>query len=223
MNSSVLIRSRGYLPHWESQRAIYFLTFRLADSLPRELVEALRSESEAIERAIRANTAVSADQERARKLRALIQKAERSLDDSLGECHMRNPLVAKIVADALRQFHGQRYDLFAWCVMPNHAHVLFSPREPYRPESILHSWKSYSAHRANHLLSRTGTFWQREYFDHLVRGQSHLLKFAQYIEENPPKAGLQNWPWVSNSSPRSAGVSPARRPEAGATRKAPNP
>jgi REP element-mobilizing transposase RayT len=245
MNSSVLIRSRGYLPHWESQRAIYFVTFRLADSLPRALVEALRSQSEAIERATRANTAVSADQERARKLRALIQKAERSLDDSLGECHMRNPLVAKVVVDALRQFHGQRYDLFSWCVMPNHVHVLFSPREPYRLESILHSWKSYSAHQANYLLSRTGSFWQREYFDHLVRGQSHLLKFAQYIQENAPKAGLQNWPWVGSfspgtagvspassprsagvsaaSSPRSAGVSPARRPEVGATRKAPNP
>lgn len=205
MNSSVLIRSRGYLPHWESQRAIYFVTFRLADSLPRDLVEALRSESKAIERATRANTAVSADRERARKLRALIQKAERSLDDSLGECHMRNPLVAKIVMDALRQFHGQRYDLFAWCVMPNHVHVLFSPRvlfSPYRQrlagrfyrlESILHSWKSYSAHRASRLLDRTGKFWQREYFDHLVRGQSHLLKFAEYIEANPQKADLQNW------------------------------
>jgi len=202
MNASALIRSRGYLPHWESQRAIYFVTFRLAGSLPRDLVEALRSESKAIERATRANTTVSADHERARKLRALIQKAERSLDDSLGECHMRNPLVAKIVADALQQFHGQRYDLFAWCVMPNHVHVLFSPREPYRLESILHSWKSYSAHRVSRLLRRTGTFWQREYFDHLVCGQSHLLKFAEYIEANPQKAGLQNWPWVSSLSPR---------------------
>jgi len=108
MNSSVLIRSRGYLPHWESQRATYFVTFRLANSLPRELVEALRSESKAIERATRANTAASADQERARKLRALIQKAELALDDSLGECHLRNPVLAKAVADTLRQFEGQR-------------------------------------------------------------------------------------------------------------------
>lgn len=199
MNPSVSIRSRGYLPHWESPCALYFVAFRLADSLPRELVELLRSESEAIERATRANTAVSADQDRARKLRALIQKAERLLDDSLGECHLRDPRIARIVADALRQFHRQRYDLLAWCVMPNHAHALFSPYEPHRLEDILHSWKSYSAHRANRLLGRTGPFWQREYFDHLVRGQSHLQKFAAYIEENPRTAGLQDWPWVSNS------------------------
>ena len=242
MSLSVSIRSRGYLPHWESHHAIYFITFRLADSLPRELVELLRLESEAIARATNAKTAVSADLDRARKLRALIQRAERFLDDSLGECHMRDPRIAKIVADALRQFHGQRYDLFAWCVMPNHVHALFSPCEPHRLADILHSWKSYSAHHANHLLGRTGSFWQREYFDHLVRSQSHILKFARYIEENPQKAGLQDWPWVGNSltagfqpapPPRTAGVSPAssspsygscgtgtapeRRPEASAT------
>lgn len=243
MNSSVSIRSRGYLPHWESARAVYFVTFRLADSLPRGLVGQLRMQCAAIKRATRANTTVSADQNRARKLRALIQKAERFLDDSLGECHMRDPRIASIVADTLRQFQRQRYDSFAWCVMPNHVHALFSPYGQYRLENILHSWKSYSAHRANHLLGRTGSFWQREYFDHLVRGQSHLLKFARYIEENPQKAGLQDWPWVSNSltagfqpapSPRTAGVPPAssspsssgfcsegtsseRRPEASAT------
>ena len=208
MNPPAIIRSRGYLPHWESNRASYFVTFRLADSLPSELVDMLRLQRETIRRATRANTAVTADQDRARRLQVLIQRAERFLDDSRGECLMRDPRIAKLIADTLRRFHGKRYDLFSWCVMPNHVHILFSPLEPYRLESILHSWKSFSAHRINNLLGRTGPFWQREYFDHLVRSQSHLLKFARYIEENPQKAGLQNWPWVSNSSPRTPGVSP---------------
>ena len=61
---------------------------------------------------------------------------------------------------------------------------------------FLHSWKSYSAQKANALLGRTGPFWQREYFDHLVRDQSSLRKITQYIRDNPQKAGLLNWPWV---------------------------
>jgi len=109
---------------------------------------------------------------------------------------MRDSRVARIVADAIRHFHGQRYRLLAWCVMPNHVHVLFSPQPGHELETILHSWKSYSANKANTLLARSGPFWQREYFDHLVRDESSLRKITKYIQDNPKRAGLLNWPWV---------------------------
>ncbi len=86
--------------------------------------------------------------------------------------------------------------LLAWCVMPNHVHVLFSPLREHTLDAILHSWKSYSARKANALLGRTGPFWQREYFDHLVRDQSSLRRITQYIQDNPKRAGLLDWPWV---------------------------
>ena len=207
MNSSVSVRSRGYLPHWESEAAVYFVTFRLADSLPREVAARLRHERLALQRICSAGFQPAvADKDRLWKLNALLKKAEQYLDSGLGACHMRDPRIANIVVAALRQFNGHRYDRFAWCVMPNHVHVLFSPRASYRLESILHSWKSYSANQSNRILRRGGPFWQREYFDHLVRSQSHLLKFARYIEQNPTKAGLHHWPWVSS---RSAGFPPA--------------
>lgn len=208
MALSVSIRSRGYLPHWERANATYFVTFRLADSLPRELVERLRKERRFIERAERAGSSVAADSERARAISALLRRAERLLDSGLGECHMRNPRVAKIVADALLHFQGVRYDLFAWCVMPNHVHALFSPRGAHRIETILHTWKSYSAHKASALLTHPRNLWQREYFDHLVRNESSFWKLRNYIEENPRNAGLRNWPWVSSAT-CTAGVSPA--------------
>jgi REP element-mobilizing transposase RayT len=189
-------RSRGYLPHLEAQEAVYFVTFRLADSLPKELVLQLLKERDAIEKAGLAGTTSPGDLSRLRELRALMKKAERCLDRGLGRCHLRDSRVASIVAQALRHFHGQRYRLFAWCVMPNHVHVLFSPLREHTLEAILHSWKSYSAHQANALLARTGTFWQREYFDHLVRDQSSLQKITQYIRDNPKRAGLLNWPWI---------------------------
>ncbi len=190
------IRSRGYLPHLESDHASYFVTFRLADSLPRELLARLRQERDALDRAKQAGTDVAADRGRARKLRAILQKAEQCLDDGLGQCYMRDFRIAKIVADGIRHFHGQRYQLRAWCVMPNHVHVIFSPLGEHTLGAILHAWKSYSAHEANKLLGRTGRFWQREYFDHLVRHEASLLKISRYVQENPQKAGLQDWPWV---------------------------
>src|SRR6266404_3769683 len=189
-------RSRGYLPHLETQEAIYFVTFRLADSLPRELVLQLRKERDTIEKASLAGNSRPGDLSRLRELRALLKKVERCLDRGMGCCHLRDSRVAGIAAEALRHFHGRRYRLLAWCVMPNHVHVLFSPLREHTLEAILHSWKSYSAQKANALLGRTGPFWQREYFDHLVRDQSSLRRITQYIQDNPKRAGLLNWPWV---------------------------
>jgi len=191
------IRSRGYLPHWESDHATYFVTFRLADSLPRELLDRLRQERDALDRSCSAGFQPAvADQAHARKPRAILQKAEQCLDDGLGHCHMRDSRIAKIVADTILHFDGHRYTLWAWCVMPNHVHVIFSPLGEYTLESILHSWKSYSALEANKVLGRMGRFWQREYFDHLVRNEASLLKITRYVQENPQKAGLHDWPWV---------------------------
>ncbi len=189
-------RSRGYLPHLEAQQAIYFVTFRLADSLPKELVLQLREQRKALKRAGPAGTTSPVDLVRLRELRALLRRAEQCLDSGLGRCHMRDARIARVVAEAICHFHGQRYRLLAWCVMPNHVHVLFSPLQGQTLQTILHSWKSYSANQANALLGRTGDFWQREYFDHLVRDESSVRKITQYIRDNPRRAGLLNWPWV---------------------------
>jgi REP element-mobilizing transposase RayT len=188
------IRSRGYLPHRETEHPIYFVTFRLADSLPRELMARFRTEREAGKKT--ATDTAGADRARLCQLRALLRRAERCLDSGLGECHMRDSRIAKIVADAIQHFHGKRYELLAWCVMPNHVHVVFSPLGENSLEVILHSWKSFSALKANRLLGRHGHFWQREYFDHLVRSDVSLLKIIRYVKENPRRAGLRNWAWV---------------------------
>ncbi len=185
-------RSRGFLPHWESDHATYFVTFRLADSLPGDLLERLGKEEETLERVDRGMPAGS----RRYEVRAILQKAEQALDSGLGACYLSDRRIAKIVADAIRHFHGERYCLWAWCIMPNHVHVLFSPLGEQTLDSIVHSWKSFSGLQANRLLGRTGQFWQREYFDHLVRNEASLLKISRYVLENPCKAGLVDWPWV---------------------------
>jgi REP element-mobilizing transposase RayT len=103
----------------------------------------------------------------------------------------------------LLQFDGQRYVLIAWCVMPNHVHVLIETRPGFALEHVLHSWKSFTAHAANRLLGRTKRFWAPEYFDRYMRDDEQFVATRMYIEGNPVKAGLctdpADWPYSSAS------------------------
>ncbi len=80
--------------------------------------------------------------------------------------------------------------------MPNHVHVVFQPLAGHGLADILHSWKSFTAKKANRLLGRLGEFWQREYYDHLIRDGEEFQRIVRYVGENPRRAGLRNWPWV---------------------------
>jgi REP element-mobilizing transposase RayT len=81
-------------------------------------------------------------------------------------------------------------------VMPNHVHVVFQPLAEHKLSAILHAWKSYSAKEANRILRRSGDFWQREYYDHLIRDERDLQRCIRYVLDNPKKASLKDWPWV---------------------------
>lgn len=180
------IRSRGYLPHWEAENEIYFVTFRLHDSLPASLFEPPTFESNRL--ALRDSADTPSKLPKSSKL-------ARHLDAGHGACYLKDPRVAAIVARALRQFDGDRYDLLAWCIMPNHVHVVIHLLDGRDLSRVLHSWKSYSSSRANQVLGRGGTFWQREYYDHLVRNADELQRIIRYVAENPIKAGLKDWTW----------------------------
>jgi REP element-mobilizing transposase RayT len=131
----------------------------------------------------------------------------------LGACALARPEVAIIVEDALLFFHEQRYILVAWCVMPNHVHAAFTVLAGNDAPDILHSWKSYTAHKANRSLRRHGTFWERESFDHLIRSLADFEYFVHYVENNPVAAGLagspQDWRFSSAYSACGGGVPPA--------------
>jgi menaquinone-specific isochorismate synthase len=195
LGGSLKIRNRR-LPHWEIEHAVYFVTFRLADSLPKKALQEIDSERrDILETASQKKRALSAS-ERKRIGRLNRRTLESTLDTGAGKCFLLNRPIAQTVVNALREFDGSRYRLFAWCVMPNHVHVLFQCVENGSLASILHSWKSYSAKVANQMLERNGEFWQREYYDHLIRKEAEFDRAMVYIKENPSKAGLTDWPWV---------------------------
>src|SRR5690242_11737058 len=71
------------------------------------------------------------------------RKIEEFLDRGHGACHLRNPAIAKMVADALRHFDEERYRLLTWCIMPNHVHVVARLFPGHTLPSVVHSWKSF--------------------------------------------------------------------------------
>ncbi len=179
--------SRGYLPHFEGGCIPQFITFRLADSLPRDRLVALRQELASLP-----NTEAARETQK---------KIEEWLDSGLGNCWLQQEQVGRLVEDALLHFDGQRYFLHAWVVMPNHVHVLVTPKEEVPLSRILHTWKSFTSKGANRILGRRGKFWQEEYFDRYIRNEKHYLVAVEYIETNPVRAGLcesmEEWPFGS--------------------------
>ena len=193
----VTIRDRGRLPHSESAHACYFVTFRLVDSLPTSVLRQIELERVDIVRTADAmKRELSADEQR-RMIALTGARIEEYLDAATGSCSLRKPAVAEKIVHALQHFEGTRYRLFAWCVMPNHVHVVFQPLADHTLAEIVHGWKSYTAKEANRLLQRNGVFWQREYYDHLIRNDADLRRVVRYVLDNPDKAGLRDWPWVS--------------------------
>lgn len=173
------VRTRGYLPHFEN-RAIQFITFRLYDSVPKELIEewkmVLTQESDA-----------EGPSDVARQMHKLVDKFE---DSGYGQCFLADSRVADMMEQTLKHDDGKKYDLISYCIMPNHVHVMIRVYEGVSLSSILHTWRSYSAHEANKILERSGEFWMKDYYDRYIRDARHYAAVVQYIKDNPSKAGL---------------------------------
>ncbi len=195
----VTIRSRGKLPHWEDKRAVYFVTFRLADSLPRVVLQQIELERQDIVATAKTMHRDLSSHEQKRLSGLFTDKIEGYLDAASGSCLLAKRPIPRRVILALRHFDGIRYRISAWCVMPNHVHVVFQPIGGHALAEILHTWKSYTAKEANRLLERKGIFWQREYYDHLVRNEEDFQRVVRYVLENPQRAGLSDWPWVGTT------------------------
>ena len=120
------IITRGDLPHWYMPGAGHFVTFRLFGTLPVELLSELsRQKDEWLNQPLTNGESRTAQRERIHK--QLFARYDRHLDQGLGECWLKDPRVAAIVRRSLYHLHGQQYDLKAFCIMPNHVHVVFVP------------------------------------------------------------------------------------------------
>jgi REP element-mobilizing transposase RayT len=93
--------------------------------------------------------------------------------------------------------------------MPDHVHLIFMPledekHETFSFEEIVGSIKGASSHSINKALKRSGTVWQDESFDHVVRHADSLEKKIEYVRQNPVRKGLvskpEDYPWLCHMS-----------------------
>ena len=189
--------TRSYLPHVKAAGGTYFVTFRLADSLPRDVVIRLKTKAP-----LAAGKLSDEDARRAAD-REYFRAFEAALDSAHGACWLRRPEIAGLVENTLLHCDGTRYRLSAWAIMPNHVHTVVTPLPGITLSAILHSWKSFTAKEANKLLPEKTEreFWQRESFDRLCRDAEETERCISYVERNPVVAKLcvrpEDWPWGS--------------------------
>jgi REP element-mobilizing transposase RayT len=184
---AVTIRRR-HMPHWRQAGATYFVTFRLADSLPITKLAQWRAEHARWKH----EHPTPSDDERTEQQKAYQTKVERWLDQGSGCCILADANIASIVEERLRYVEGEQYSLFAFVIMPNHVHACLRPMDDHDLDTILQAWKSISARMINRKLGRNGQLWQDECFDRVVRDAPHLRRVIHYIEGNPGKAGISN-------------------------------
>ncbi len=191
------------LPHWFQPGVAIFVTFRTFDSMPQSVIDLWHREQ--IDWLARHGIAVRSEELRdVAQLTARFPAALRApfrrvrdagwhqrLDEGHGECVLRNPDLAAMVAESIEKFDGDRYDLDSFVVMPNHAHALLQCRAGWTLRRVATTWLEFTARRINKALGRSGHFWQSEPFDHLVRSAGQFQYLRCYIRDNPARASLK--------------------------------
>jgi REP element-mobilizing transposase RayT len=176
------------LPHWQQGEAVFFVTFRLADSVPQASLKRWEFERAAWLQHHPRPWSHAAELEYHTRFSGAM---ERWLDAGHGACLLRDQRCRGTVAEAMKHFDGTRCHQLSWVIMPNHVHALFVLAGGVALGDLMHSWKSYTSKRINALIGGRGTLWQKDYFDRLVRDGQHLDNCIRYIRRNAAKAKLR--------------------------------
>ncbi|MBL7984947.1 MAG: transposase [Flavobacteriales bacterium] len=174
--------TRRNLPHWQQDGKLYFVTWRLADSLPQEALAQLDADRAAWVRH-HGNALVRhlSPELREEWYNLFHRRVQRWLDAGYGSCVLKRPEPKRIMFDALKFFDGQRYRLGSFAIAGNHVHVLVAPLTGIDLSDILHSWKSFTGNAINKAVGRQGRMWMDENFDRLVRDRVHLERVEAYV------------------------------------------
>jgi putative transposase len=186
---------RRKLPHRQPRGAEYFVTFRLSGSLPGKVINDLKLRRDKVLNMRLENQ--DPDQLKRKIERLLFKKYESILDGAeSGPQWLKKKHIAGIVSKAIHYRDAREYDLYAYCIMSNHVHMVFRHLEhanklkSYPVTFTLQNLKSYTALMANRELKRTGEFWHAESYDHIIRNKKELARVISYTLNNPVKAEI---------------------------------
>ncbi len=191
-----------HLPHYHPNDYPLFITFRLAGSLPVEILAELKARREFELKTLKNATA----DERYRIEKKHFGYYDHWLDQcKFGPRWLQTDNIAQIVANEMKSLNNDRYWLMAYCIMPDHVHLLIESllneqanhqgkSASYPVTDTLRLLKGRTAHDCNLKLARHGGFWQHESYDHYARDEEELERIIKYILHNPVKAGLaKDW------------------------------
>jgi len=209
MPDSPLAITRRRLPHWQADGAIYWVTFRLADSIPQDKLQLWRRQKEDW---LAAHPEPWTQEIKEDYDETFTNRMENWLDAGMGSRALARTDIRNAVKECLLKFDGERLRVHSAVIMPTHVHCLIEPlnkeeqafssdkrdasslqtRMSASPSlsGILKGIKGASARAANKLLGSSDAFWMDESYDHIVRSKKQYMHFLRYIENNPVKAGL---------------------------------
>jgi putative transposase len=179
------IKTRNNLPHWQQSAATYFVTYRLADSIPKELIDAWRNDRDAW---LKDNPEPWSEETEAEYHATFSGEMDRMMDRGHGSCVLRRKEFQAILEESFSHFDGVKYIIHSRVVMPNHVHLLFTLATDVKLETAVGTWKRFTARKINEALGNDGALWQKDYFDRIVRDWKHFTNVARYIRRNPVKA-----------------------------------
>jgi hypothetical protein len=165
------------LPHWQQSEVMQFVTIRLGDAMPQGKLKQWKDE----EQIWRQHHPEPWTEEVHRVYhRRFTQQLENWLDAGAGACWFADAEVRRILEETLMHDQGTRVVHHAWVIMPNHAHLIFTPHMAL--DALMKSWKGVSARRIGR-----GSIWQKGYRDTMIRDAGHFANAVRYIRRNPAK------------------------------------
>jgi len=197
MNQNRYYHKRN-LPHYYIPKQTYFITFSLHNSLSPKIIEQLTQQYEEIKNQIQKNIIGKLEQKNLlyQENKKHFYKYDNWLHDyKQSPKYLNNPTVVKIIYDSLIYHNNTKYNLIAFCIMPNHVHLVLRLIESSPSlDKIMFTIKRYTAGQANLILNRKGQFWQHENYDHIIRDEKEFYNIVNYVIQNPVKSGLaENW------------------------------
>ncbi|MFK7771965.1 MAG: transposase [Saprospiraceae bacterium] len=194
---------RAKLPHIQPIGGTFFITFRLHNSLPKQYLRKIKLELDSKIFEIKTSHYLDPNEAIYSERKLYFKKMDWALDQIYdGTDFLKEEKIAQIVRNRIHQYDGELYDLLAYCIMPNHVHLVFDTsvqllvkeglnfKNYIQVSEIMRKIKGGSAFEINKILNSKGEFWQRESYDHYVRSGQELKNVIDYVIKNPVVAKL---------------------------------
>ena len=108
--------------------------------------------------------------------------------------------------------------MHAYCLTPNHIHLLLTPTSADACSSLMKQLGQRYAQYFNKRYGRTGTLWEGRFRSCVIDSARYLLACYRYIELNPARAGIvahpSLYPWSSYAANTGAAADSLLTPHA---------